>query len=379
MPAKVVYVPKSSKKICQLTGAFDRERGVPAFNRTESRFGLAGTDLGASFEHKGRCYFLFGDTWPVGPNTEVRPRDGDSIAYTTDPFPDNGLNLTFLTAPDGKYLPPSAPGVKMAGFEVPTGGFSHNGHMYIFFTTDARPGAGGMDMNRSVLLRSDDDGYSFRSLYDVSIDKIINIAPVIVENTRWPGLPERLGKGLLLFCSGAKYRRSNVYLAYLPLDRAENRGALWYFMGKTADGKIPVWSRNEADATPLFDHPQVGELSASWNPFLRQWLLFYNAGKPRGINYRSSDTPWGVWSETAVLFEPWEDGGYGHFMHVNRQFARRDEVHDPGRENEWGGEYGPYIIERYTRGSKGKSTIYFVMSVWNPYNTVLMKTELELR
>ncbi|MBI3952210.1 MAG: DUF4185 domain-containing protein [Acidobacteria bacterium] len=60
--SSVRYVPGSSQKICQLTGELDRERQQFTLNRTESRFGIWGTDLGASFEHDGRIYFLFGDT-----------------------------------------------------------------------------------------------------------------------------------------------------------------------------------------------------------------------------------------------------------------------------------------------------------------------------
>jgi hypothetical protein len=45
MPSHITLVPGSVGKICQLTGEQDRERQTPAFNRTETRFGLYGTDL----------------------------------------------------------------------------------------------------------------------------------------------------------------------------------------------------------------------------------------------------------------------------------------------------------------------------------------------
>jgi len=53
-------------------------------------------------------------------------------------------------------------------------------------------------------------------------------------------------------------------------------------------------------------------------------------------------------------------------------------VHDPGRENVWGGEYGPYLIARFFTGDERQTTIYFVMSTWNPYNVVLMRSTLEI-
>lgn len=382
MPRQVIYVRGSSRKVCQLTGEYDRALGPDrhAFNRTETRFGLRGTDLGASFEHKGRCYFLFGDTHPSGPNNDFRPFDGDAIAYTTDTRPEAGVGLHFVTAPDGSYLSPRAPGLSTKGFEVPTGGFSANKRMYVFYTTDVTCVRGkGAVMGRSVLLCSHDDGRSFQNLYTVSQDKIIYIAPYLVNNKDWPGLPERTERrGLLLWSAGTEYRRGDPYLSYLPLARVEDRSALRCFAGRSAKTEIPQWSERESDAVPLFAHPCVGELCVTWNPFLRQWLMLYNCEDkpgPRGINFRVADTPWGPWSQNALLFHPETDGGYGRFIHAAG--PNRDALHDPGRENEWGGEYGPYVIERYTKGDATRTTIYYTLSTWNPYNVVLMTATLE--
>src|SRR5688500_11345116 len=99
MAGRVVYVPGSSRKIAQLTGEIDRERDELTLNRTETRYGLQGTDLGASFEHRGRIYFLFGDTNSIKPANSFRPPSGDSIAFTTDMTPENGVRLDFITAP----------------------------------------------------------------------------------------------------------------------------------------------------------------------------------------------------------------------------------------------------------------------------------------
>jgi hypothetical protein len=55
----------SVEKVRQLTGDLDRQTGKPVSSRSQTRFGVAGTDLGSSFEHKGRLWFLFGDTGPM--------------------------------------------------------------------------------------------------------------------------------------------------------------------------------------------------------------------------------------------------------------------------------------------------------------------------
>ena len=131
----------------------DRQLGAGqlAFNETETRFQLFGTDLGSSFEHDGRLWFLFGDTWPS-------PVDGptdnsDSVAWTTDVSPGPGVHLEFISD-GGKYRSPvllaqDGSSMSVGAFEVPIVGFSANGQVYIFYSTDhftENPTAGGLDV-----------------------------------------------------------------------------------------------------------------------------------------------------------------------------------------------------------------------------------------
>jgi hypothetical protein len=255
--------------------------------------------------------------------------------------------------------------------------------MYVFFTTDHYQENGGNFMGRSVLAKTSNPAQVFQKVYDVSKRsdeatggfKFINIAPWIVDNASIPGLPQNTGKGLLVWGSG-KYRSSNPYLAFVPLSNVENRSAWRYFASIDASSGQPRWSTKESDASPLFLHPFIGELSVIWNQYLQKWLMLYNCPRPGGINFRVADKPWGPWSQTAVLFNGWTDGGYCHFMHVSYDDRNCDAVHDPGRETTYGGAYGPYMIARYTKGDAQSTTIYFVLSTWNPYNTVLMKSTL---
>ena len=57
---------------------------------------------------------------------------------------------------------------------------------------------------------------------------------------------------------------------------------------------------------------------------------------------------------------------------------KSDTLSDPKRDDEWGGEYGPYVISRFTTGANGKCRIYYTMSTWNPYQVVVMRTDLHL-
>jgi hypothetical protein len=417
-------IAQRGQKICQLVGECDRQfggagqctngaYGEPTLSRSESRYGLFGADLGASFDHDGRLYFLFGDSFPsptINPPPMTPRRFSDSTAYSTDSNPEACLTLDFITSPNGSYLPPQIqvpPGDPAAPvtdgiFEVPTGGFSAGGKMYIFRTTDAvivcpasKCGVDVIDMNRSILASSDDDAQSFKHLYDVSTDKFINIAPVVVNNADVPGLPTTAGQGLLAWASNTHYRHSDPYLAYVPLDSVEDRTTWRYFAG-LQDG-LPTWSNLEADAVPLFSSstPCIGELSVGWNPFLNEWLMLYNCfPTPRGINLRAATQPWGPWSDAEVIFDPVADKGYCHFIHWSdaanpSPFGQTpcdhlanpaDPSNPPGNvSNLFGGEYGPYVIARFTSydASAKATTIYYTMSTAIPYTAVLMKTALQ--
>ena len=107
--------------------------------------------------------------------------------------------------------------------------------------------------------------------------------------------------------------------------------------------------------------------------------MLYNSEEPRGIAMRSAVAPWGPWSEVQVIFDSWRDNGYGHFMHISSKFKKdADALSDPGRDETWGGEYGPYIMSRFTSEVEGRCRIYYTMSTWNPYQVVVMQSDLKL-
>jgi len=359
----VVYFPGSTQKISQLIGDYDRHMQIQTLNQTESRYGLMGTDLGVPFHHNGKTYLLFGDCW--GTN------DGDAIAYTTDNNPEDGIELTFITDGTGTYRPVTIPGISQGAYEVPMEGISLGGKMFIYHTTD---NSSSVVMGRSVLAVSEDDGETFSYLYDISENFFLNVSVTHVDLAEWPGFPLEAGSGLVIFGSG-NYRQSDVRLAYQPADKIEFRQSIRYFTGFDHNDN-PLWSANEDDAIPLFSQPCVGELSITYNLFLQKWLMLYNCDPPRGINFRTADFPWGPWSEPQLLFDPWGDDGYCQFMHVDWQFSQCDSLHDPGREYEWGGEYGPYQFEDLATGNDSTTTIFYTLSTWNPYTVVLMKSTL---
>ncbi len=370
-----VLVSAHASKISQLIGDYDKERLKPTNNLTANRYRLESTDLGIPFLHKGRTYLLFGDT--------LGARGGDAIAYTTDTNPEDGLDLEFIHDASGVYQPIQIPGVDQGEFEVPTEGVSVDGRMYVYHTTDASDDSqlsntGGYKMGRSVLAVSDDDGHTFRYLYDLSRRYFVNVSVVPVASVEWPGLPVTNGEGLVTFGSGA-FRRSHAYLAFQPSSEITTRASLRYWAGLNSSGE-PVWSQDEENARALFDQPCVGELSVSYNRFIKKWIMLYNCeeSQQRGIHLRTADQPWGPWSPPQTIFDPWTDNGYCHFIHASWQVFKCDNVQAAGQENTWGGEYGAYQFRELATGDAAATTIYFTMSTWNPYTVVLMKAGLQL-
>ena len=114
------FVAGSTVKMQQLLGETDKEKHQPTLSLTETRYGIRGTDLGNSFEHNGRVYFLFGDT--VG----RLDRALDTIATTDATDPEQGVRLDFLMA-GRDYLTIQPPGTSMGAFEVPVAGVSLGG------------------------------------------------------------------------------------------------------------------------------------------------------------------------------------------------------------------------------------------------------------
>src|SRR5271166_270565 len=303
-PAQIVSPIARSQKICQLTGDLDRQTNNATLNLTQTRAQAKGTDLGYPFLHDGRLYFAFGDTHS---DANVPP-GADSLAFTRDREPEACLHLTF-EANSGTFIPVSAPGVSMGWFEVPTTGFSANGAMYVLVWTDHRDLGNGHftdPVGHAALLRSDDNGRTYRLIWDRLGDQLVYLSAAVVDNQDVSGLDLGEGKSLMIWGSGKFYRQSNPHLAVLPLAQVENKAAVRYFNGLDGHGS-PIWGAvpdPDPNVGKLFEQACVGELSVVWNRNLGEWLMTYNCGLPgfNGVVARVSRTPWGPWSAPALLF-----------------------------------------------------------------------------
>lgn len=412
-PADPVWVPGSSQKVCQPNGEIDYQTQQPTVSQTQTNYGLVGDDLGASFEHNGKLWLLFGDTQPTTtfngkPNGQSNPprtpSDNDAIAFTSGATAvinaDQCLKLDFVRDSIGAYQNPvvlnaqAKPAITLGNFEVPVAGIDVGGRMFVIFATDKNT----VFSTRSVMAVSDDDGVSYHYLYDFSAPatpaadgaKFVNVAILSSAST--------LKDGYLYFwgsAGGTGYRNSSVYLTRKLAAAMAQPGGMQYFTGLSKDGVTPNWSAAESDAVQLFQDVDgnspapkncTGELGADYNSFLQRWMLLYNcgnktAGTMSGVYVRLAQQPWGPWGAPQTIFNGDRDRGHCFFIHraVTATSPPCDQVGNPGREDTQGGAYGPYFLSPFATGdaASGTSTFYYLLSTWNPYIEVIMKTTLQ--
>lgn len=368
------YVPGSTIKLQQLLGEADKERHQTTLSRTVTRYGIEGTDLGSSFEHEGRVYFLFGDT--VG-----RLRHAlDAIATTDALDPESGVRLDFLTV-GHDYLTIQPPGISMGAFEVPVAGISLGGQMYVVVSTNH---SDDRTTDRSVLTKFTPPA-KFQPLRTMSQLPEGHFVKMSVHNQPVPiaGLP--LGGPFILIWGTGPYRRSDAYLSIVPAAQFETGKGTRYFTGLDVTG-APQWSEKESDAKAIVQNGTMGDLSVTWCKDLGLWLMTYDSRPPAaaGIAFAYSRTPWGPWSRPQIIFNAVRDGAAGRFIHIpggNPPDGLAGPVIGRGQANPeavHGGAYAPYVVERWTKVQGSELSVYYVLSTWNPYVVVLMKSRLHV-
>ncbi len=390
------YLAGSTAKLEQLIGDEDKERHQPTRSQTVTRFQLEGTDLGYSFEHEGRAYFLFGDT--LG----RLDRALDTIATTDARDPDMGVRLDFLTVNEDQYRPVSTnrrgklrrmrrqasttyltiqpPGISMGAFEVPVSGISLAGHMYVVVSTNHSPDR---TTDRSVLTRFTPPAAfdPLRTISQLPAGRFIKMS-MHIESGPVPGLPPG-GPFVIIWGTGA-YRKSDAYLSIVPAAHFETGEGTRYFAGLDATGR-PAWSAKETDAAPVVKNGTMGDLSVTWCRDLGLWFMTYDRREPdRGIAFSYSRTPWGPWSEPQVIFNAIRDDALGKFIHdpnANPDDGLAGPVIGKGKADPasvHGGAYAPYVVERWTKLHGSELDLYYLLSTWNPYVVVLMKSRLQV-
>lgn len=318
--------------------------GADSPNATD-QYGVHGTDLGSMFEFDGKTWFVFGDTF--GERPEGFTGGGGSmwrsntLGYSTDTDPSDGITLDGMILDGTATAAELIPSKKQDNEEmtvIPTHGFAAGDAMYLHWMSVrhwATPGE--WEVNDAGLAKSTDKGQTWTVVDEprwTGESQFVQVSPTTISEN---------GRDWLYLWGITHGRFGGVALMKVPVDEVESADAYRYFTG-TDDAGSPDWGTDPQEATIVVDDT-VGELSVVWNDYLDRWIMTY-LKEGTGIVIREGLTPWGPWGEPIELIGATEAAG----------------------------PYAPYMAERYV--SNGGKTIYFALSIWDPYNVFWYKAEL---
>lgn len=362
---------------------------------------------------------------------------------TALPDSKNCLDLKLATSAPRIFAHPTVhPPVQQGTFNVPSGGVYFDGKLYAFFWTAHCMFPGTLTPNPTAPLRLPRPGALClqipvnnsvgRSVVAVATAANPASFGLITSPGPWrlPQLPqmpsgfvyvtaanppeqnsavEAWPSGIPVF-GVARYRASIPYLAIAPRQTFGNPNTWSFFAGNAGSSdhstENPVWvtrqqwesGHNAAgewmppvgaeiyQAEPAGERC-VGEHSVTWNAPLHAWLLLYNCA-PWTVEARFAPEPWGPWSPPVVLLSAAHDPGIECTLIQSAAGCA-------GLRNYWklpngkpwpGIFYAPFVLNRFTRdataagaGQSRRTTIYWLLSTWNPYVVVVMQSTLELR
>ena len=171
-----------------------------------------------------------------------------------------------------------------------------------------------------------------------------------------------------------------------------------YYAGENLLGG-PTWSTEESAAVALapFGNSSLdtlGYFSVRYYDELAKWIMMWTSSGggeriPRGVYVSTASTPWGPWSAPQRTLD--EATAYCNFMyHAGAELdpsvcpdgSNPSEEGRRGRDGipqqrSWGGAYAPYLLpSRYATRQGNTLSFYYTLSVWNPYQVMLMRAEL---
>jgi hypothetical protein len=363
------WISGSTKKLQQLLGDYDKQLKQPTITQTFTRFGVRGADLGSPFGKKNRTIFLFGDT--------IGSHPGDAMGFTQTDDPDNGVELKFYTSGKGDYLAFKPDGRVLGGFELPLAGITIGDESFVSYKDQHTEGKS-TDVSHLARWDGDEKIVTLRKISALPEGKFIKMALHVCPPDT-PLLPE--GGPWILMWGAGKYRESDVYFAMTPAASFASGAGTLYF-ASLSDAQ-PRFVARETNARAVAENGTVGDVSVTYVRELKQWIMLYDSRTPRGVVFRHAAVPWGPFSEEQTIFSAKD--GLGAFIHdPARQPA--DGLAGPviGAENKEnpevvrGGAYAPYAVQRWTKLNGNTLTIYFLLSTWNPYTVVLMRSDFSV-
>ena len=182
--------------------------------------------------------------------------------------------------------------------------------------------------NFSSLYKSSDNGITWTRCQNVKFGSTSNFGQVSYFKK----------DGYIYMVGTITGRDNKPHLARFLEENIENQTEYEFWNGSG-------WIKgNKTAATPLFIDIS-GELSIAYHPEFKKWILLYFNSTRYDISFRTADHIIGEWSKPQKLVDGW-------------QYSQL---------------YCSYIHRISLKGN----ILYFIMSMWLPYNTYLMSAELK--
>jgi hypothetical protein len=306
--------------------------------------------------HNGKIYFLFGDTFAddgVAGSGQVDWRN-NAMAYSTDATPSDGITLDgWITRSNGTARQVITPGSQPTTY-IPTGAISVGDKIYAWYMHVSN--WNGWTLSHAGLASWREGDSQFTTIPNYRFDNpgggayttgngtVGGNFGMVAASYRSP--LESSGDDHIYIWGTPGGREGGVKLARVLPSQIENLAAYRYFDG--AVGGVPQWTTSEYAAEKIVAS-SVGEMSVMYNEAAGAWTMMYiTGGSQPDFEIRQAPQPWGPWSSPVRI---------------------ADFSQAPGL-------YSPYMNPLYVEDN-GR-TLYFTMSLWNPYDVYLAKVTLNI-
>lgn len=340
------------KEIARVTGDPMEGETIPSPNNTGADYDFYATDLGIMWHMGGkRIGMFFGDSNGAGFVAGKGGGNGsnwrsNALAFSDDVRLDDGLSINSMAVDDEGKAREICAGAKanpsVYQTSIPTGAIRAGNRDYVHYMNiyDWAGGNGRWLTNFSSLYSSGDDGKIWKR------EEAVTFAP----DSRFSQVTYAKKDGYVYMIGTQSGRGSAAWLARFAEKDILDMKKYEYWNGEKGQ-----WiAGDESVATPVIPAP-VGEASLMYHKKYKRWIITYNYDaaydpavkkKWHAIMYRDTDdiTRWG---EKKVLLD----------------------------QDRYEGLYCAYMHPLKNDGDK----IYFLMSLWKPYNVFLMSADIDYK
>lgn len=327
-------------RLARVTGTAMPEETFPSPNNTAVRWNVGGTDLGIVWEMEpGKYGIFFGDTFgrDFKPNQANPGPNGGSwrsnvLAFSDDHNLEDGLSFSSMatdTRGDAREIIYGGKDASGNGdwTSIPSAAIRANGTDYVHYFNIKN--WTGWVTNYSGMYKSVDNGLTWTKCENVSFPSYSNF-----------GQGGYFKKDGYIYMIGTRPGRdSSARLARFHESDIENRDNYEYW-----DSSTGQWIKGDENKAAIIINDKVGELSFIYNEKHEKWIIAYFNADRYNITMRTAENITGPWSE------PYE-------LAAGKDYAQL---------------YGSYFHPLSVTGDN----LYFLMSMWMPYNVFLMKAEL---